>query len=116
VRVIARSTLSAFVAHCVAPADRKVLEGQVRAWFAAVKAASWKSSAELKSQFRAASILSSDRVVFNLKGNHYRLIVAVDYLRQFVFIKWIGTHAEYDRIDAKTVEYEEERYENSSHS
>lgn len=115
-RVIARSTLLAFVASRAAPADRKVLERQLRAWFVSVKTASWKSSAELKSQYRAASILSADRVVFNIKGNGYRLIVAVDYLRQFVFIKWLGTHAEYDRIDAKSVEYSEERYEDSTNS
>ena len=100
-RVIARWTLSAFVANRAVPSDRKALAEQLRAWFAAVKGASWKNSAELKSQYRAASILSSDRVVFNLKGNHYRLIVAVDYLRQFVFIKWFGTHAEYDKVYAK---------------
>jgi mRNA interferase HigB len=52
-----------------------------------------------------ASIVGSDRVVFNIKGNAYRLVVAVDYQRQVVFIKWLGTHAEYDKIDVKKVKY-----------
>ena len=52
-----------------------------------------------------ASIVGNDRVVFNIKGNAYRLVAAIDYQRQIVFIKWLGTHAEYDRIDVKTVKY-----------
>jgi mRNA interferase HigB len=50
--------------------------------------------------------VSSDRVVFNIKGNDYRLITAIDYKRKIVFIKWLGTHAAYDKIDARTVRYE----------
>lgn len=52
-----------------------------------------------------ASIVGSDRVVFNIKGNDYRLVVAVDYPRQIIFIKWIGTHTDYNKIDVKAVKY-----------
>jgi hypothetical protein len=52
-----------------------------------------------------ASIVGNDRVVFNIKGNAFRLVVAIDYARQVVFIKWVGSHADYDRIDAATVKY-----------
>jgi len=49
--------------------------------------------------------VSGDRVVFNIKGNDYRMVTAIDYRRQIVFIKWIGTHRQYDRIDVRTVQY-----------
>jgi len=52
-----------------------------------------------------ASIVGNDRVVFNIKGNAYRLVAAIDYQREIVFIKWLGTHVEYDKIDVKTVKY-----------
>jgi len=52
-----------------------------------------------------ASIVGNDRVVFNIKGNAYRLVTAIDYQREIVFIKWLGTHVEYDKIDVKTVKY-----------
>ncbi len=78
--------------------------------------AEWKNSAELKSQYRSASIPSAERVVFNIKGNDYRLIVSIDYHYQFVRIKWLGTHKEYDSINAREVAYEKERYTDSAHS
>jgi mRNA interferase HigB len=59
----------------------------------------------VKREYGTASIISSDRVVFNIKGNDYRLVTALDYERQIVFIKWVGSHREYDKIDAKTVQY-----------
>ena len=61
---------------------------------------------EVRQSYATASIVSGDRVVFNIKGNDYRLITAIDYGRQTVFIKWIGTHRDYDKIDARTVQYE----------
>jgi len=76
------------------------------AWFHEVSRASWRTSADLKRSYATASILSSDRVVFNIKGNAFRLVAAVDYQRQIVYIKWLGNHADYDTIDARTVEYE----------
>lgn len=56
--------------------------------------------------YASASIVGSDRVVFNIKGNDYRLVTAIDYRRQAVFIKWVGNHSDYDKIDVKTVKYE----------
>jgi len=70
-----------------------------------VEAAKWKNPAEVKAAYANASIVGDDRVVFNIKGNAFRLVVAVDYLRQVVFIKWIGSHADYDRVDVTKVKY-----------
>lgn len=75
------------------------------AWFHEADAASWKHPAEVKAAYANASIVGDDRVVFNIKGNSFRLVVAVDYARQAVFIKWIGSHADFDHIDAAKVSY-----------
>lgn len=112
-RVIARGTLIGFVSNRVARGQQAVVKAQLDAWYDVVRKAAWKNSAELKAQFASASILSAERVVFNIKGNDYRLIVAIDYYYQFVRIKWLGTHREYDRIDAKEVHYDKERYTGS---
>ncbi len=74
------------------------------AWCDEVKKARWRQPADIKAQYSSASILKNRRVVFNLKGNDYRLIVAVAYNTGFVYVKFIGTHAEYDAVDANTVE------------
>lgn len=76
----------------------------VLAWCDEIKKARWRQPADIKAQYAHASILKNRRVVFNLKGNDYRLVVAVAYNTGFVFVKFIGTHAEYDLIDANTVE------------
>ena len=60
----------------------------------------------MKAQFRTASVLKGGRVVFNIGGNKYRLVVAIDYERQTCFVKFIGTHEQYDRVDVETVQYE----------
>ena len=86
------------------------------AWYAEVEKGSWKDPAELKDQFRSASIVSSERVVFNIKGNDYRLAVAINYHYQILLIIWLGTHKEYDKIDVTRVAYEKERYADSSNS
>ncbi len=65
-------------------------------------------------QYSSASIVSSERVVFNIKGNDYRLVVAINYHYQVLLIKWLGTHKEYDEIDVGKVEYEKQRYTNPS--
>ena len=70
-----------------------------------VRKAKWQTASELKEQYRNASIISAKRTVFNIKGNDYRLIVDIEFRLQIVFIVWLGTHPEYDRIDVKTVEY-----------
>ena len=78
----------------------------LKAWIYEVRYSSWDNANELKSKYRNASVISSKRVVFNIKGNDYRLIVDIEYKLKIVFIVWFGTHAEYDKIDAKTVSYE----------
>ncbi len=113
-RIVTRSTLTGFVQNRVPRGERRLVAEHLQAWFKLVKAARWASSAELKAQLRSASIVSAQRVVFNIKGNDYRLVAGINYLSQAIFIKWIGTHAEYDKIDVSTVRYEEERYGNLS--
>lgn len=81
-------------------------EQPLKAWVDEVKNASWQSPGDIKAQYRQASILKSRRVVFNIKGNDYRLIVAVAYRFGAVYIKFIGTHQQYDDVDADTVEME----------
>ena len=97
-RVIAVSNLKTFwEVHADA-------EAPLRAWLEAVHGARWAMPTDITAQFTTASVLKSRRVVFNLKGNDYRLVVAVAYRLGWVYVKFIGTHAQYDRIDANTVE------------
>ena len=84
----------------------KQAEESVKAWIYEVRFSIWENANELKSKYGNASIISSKRVVFNIKGNDYRLIVDIEYKLKVVFIVWFGTHTEYDKIDAKTVNYE----------
>jgi mRNA interferase HigB len=100
----------------VEPRQQRVVQDQLDAWYGLVSRAEWRNSAELKETHRTASIVSSDRVVFNIKGNEFRLVVAVDYKHGFVLILWLGTHREYDGIDVKKVEYDKKRYADSTGS
>lgn len=99
VRIIARRTLQEFWAD---PRYRDA-EQPLRAWFTEVKRAEWHTPAEIKAAHRNASFLANNRVVFNIAGNKYRLVVAVKYTAQIVFIRFVGTHAQYDAIDAEEV-------------
>ena len=78
-------------------------EVPLRAWYHDAKAAEWINSNELKLQYKNASIVGEGRVVFNIKGNTYRLVVAIDYEFQVIFVRFIGTHKQYDKIDVKTI-------------
>ncbi|RYI33418.1 MAG: type II toxin-antitoxin system HigB family toxin [Acetobacteraceae bacterium] len=100
-RVISLPTLKNFWEM---PAHRDA-EQPLRAWYSEAMAATWLNPAELKAQFRSASILKGNRVVFNIKGNDYRLITAIVFRYQAVYVKFIGTHAEYDKVDAETVDH-----------
>jgi mRNA interferase HigB len=84
----------------------KKAEESLKAFIYEVRYSDWENAKELKSKYGNASIISSKRVVFNIKGNDYRLIVDVEYKLRIVFIVWFGTHTEYDKIDAKTIRYE----------
>ncbi len=96
-RVIAISTLREFWRKH-ASAEVPLLN-----WYAEASRATWKSPAEVKETHRNASFVAGDRVVFNIKGNDYRLIVAMRYRQQIMYVRFIGTHRDYDKIDASTV-------------
>jgi len=98
-RVIAVKTLKFYARK------KKDAEQPLFAWYQEVSKAHWKNHNELKQQVGNASIIGEKRVVFNIHGNKYRLIVDIEYRLQIIFIVWLGTHNEYDKIDAKTVAY-----------
>jgi len=99
VRIIARGTLRDFWEE----RSHRDSEQPLRAWFAEVRRAAWRTPADVKAAYRNASFVRGDRVVFNIGGNKYRLVVAVKYSAQLVFIRFVGTHADYDGIDAGEV-------------
>ncbi len=78
-------------------------ETSLRSWYHDVKNSDWKNSNELKLQYKNASNVGTGRVVFNIKGNTYRLVVAIDFEFKVIFIRFIGTHEQYHKIDAKTI-------------
>lgn len=102
-RIIARRALREFVDGLAGRKDQLAVKAALDAWFHEVSKADWRGSADIKRRYATASIISAERVVFNIKGNDYRLVVAVDFEKAIVWIKWIGTHKEYDRIDVKEV-------------
>lgn len=75
----------------------------LRSWYAAASRAEWRSPADVKTAYRNASFIANNRIVFNIKGNDYRLVTAVHYNRGMMFIRFIGTHREYDKIDAAII-------------
>lgn len=96
-RVISRKTLRDFwVRH---PHARQPLQ----AWYDDVRHASWKSPSDIKDVYRNASFLANNRVVFNIKGNSYRLVVVVQYGHGILYVRFVGTHRDYDKIDALTI-------------
>jgi len=78
-------------------------EEQLKTWFQEAEKADWKTTRCIKVDFPSASFLADNRVVFNIKGNRYRLIVKINYDFQVIWIRFIGTHAEYDKIDASKI-------------
>lgn len=82
------------------------MKAALDAWFAEVRKSRWRNMSDVKRLYRSASVVTSERIVFNIKGNDYRLIVSVDFEKSIVWIKWIGSHAAYDRIDAREINYE----------
>ena len=97
-RIIAKRTLKLFWESEPTYADA---QASLEAWHFEALKASWATPQEIKSQFRSASILKNNRVVFNIAGNKYRLVVSIDYVRQVCFVKFVGTHKQYDDIDAE---------------
>lgn len=78
-------------------------EQALKSWYQEAKRAEWTSPAEIKRRYGSVSILKNNRAVFNIKGNRYRLVVAINYELLIVFIRFIGTHEEYDKINAQTI-------------
>lgn len=99
-RIVAKRNLLAFCERH--PAARQ----PVLAWYEEAVRAAWQAPQHIKDRYARASFVGRNRVVFNLKGNDYRLVVAIAYKLGIVYVKFIGTHCEYDRIDAATVELE----------
>jgi mRNA interferase HigB len=98
VRIFNRSTLEAFWKR------EPQAEQQLRAWFQEVEKAAWRKPQEVRDRYRSADFIAGNRVIFNICGNNYRLVVAVKYGPIFcVYIRFVGTHAEYDKIDTATV-------------
>ena len=99
-RVIAKSTLKKFwLKHTDA-------EVPLQSWHKLVSEADWKTPAELKADIKSASVVGNNRIVFNIKGNDYRLVTYIDFKFQIVFVLWLGTHKQYDKVDVKTITYD----------
>ena len=84
-------------------AGRQDAKGPIEAWYYEAKHAQWTSPADVKDHYRSASIIGDNRVVFNIAGNKYRLVVRINYHSKTVFVGFIGTHKEYDKIDAEVI-------------
>jgi mRNA interferase HigB len=96
-RVIARSTLQEFWRQ------HQDAEEALASWYHEAHNATWKSFADIKARYGSADVLPGNRVVFNIKGNKYRLVVKISYVAGIVFIRFVGTHAAYDKINAETI-------------
>lgn len=99
-RIIALSTLKAFLNRSSSYADARE---PLMAWFRQVRRADWESPAALKREIRNASILKDGRAVFNIAGNKYRVVVWINYPYRVVYVRFVGTHRQYDSIDAQNV-------------
>lgn len=97
VRIIAKRALRAFWEK------HPNAEAPLLAWYRTVQHEDWNTPAKVKARFPRASIIGDSRVVFNIRGNHYRLVAKIDYRHRIVFVRFVGTHADYDRIDAREV-------------
>jgi mRNA interferase HigB len=99
-RIVPKKTLLDFIQK------RARAEQALQSWFAEASKAKWKIPQDIKDVYASASFVGGNRVVFNIKGNDFRLIVAVAYQLGVVYVKFVGTHAEYDKVNAATVEME----------
>ena len=98
-RVIAIKTLKSFWEH----KDYRDAEQPIKTWYAIFSKTDYTTPENIKSQFRNASFLADNRVVFNIHGNKYRLIVKINYPYQIAYIRFIGTHKQYDKINAMEI-------------
>jgi mRNA interferase HigB len=105
-RIIARRALREFVGSRTGHKDQAALKAALDVWFDEARKARWTSTADVKRLYATASVVSADRIVFNIKGNDYRVVVSIDFEKGIVWIKWIGTHRDYDGIDVRQVRHE----------
>lgn len=96
-RIIARSTLVEFWKN------HSTSKEQLEAWYKETEKADWKSTEDIKRRYPSASFLEGNRVCFNISGNNFRLIVKINYEHHMVYIRFVGTHAEYNKINAETI-------------
>lgn len=99
-RIIAKRTLRAFWERHPRGAEART---PLQVWYSTVAAANWETPAAVKSTYGDASILKDSRVVFNVAGNKFRLVVRINYAYRVVYVRFVGTHEEYDRINAETI-------------
>ncbi len=99
-RVVAKKTINAY-RKCYPEADE-----QLRAWVVTMEELDFRHFADLKATFNSADLIKDNRVVFNIRGNHFRLIVHIDFIRKVAFIKWFGRHKAYEKIDPSEVKHE----------
>ncbi|MFN7936896.1 MAG: type II toxin-antitoxin system HigB family toxin [Bryobacteraceae bacterium] len=99
-----------FVETLAGRSDQHAVESALNAWVQEVENARWDNPAAVRKSYGTASIINEERVVFNIKGNSYRLVVAIQYRRGIVFIKWLGSHKDYDTIDAGRIQYGDQTY------
>jgi mRNA interferase HigB len=104
VRIIAKKTLKVFWEK------HQDCEQQLKSWYDETLSANWTSTKDIKANYPSASFLNDNRVIFNIKGNSYRLIVKINYKYKVVWIRFVGTHAQYDRIDAASIKIEEDEH------
>ncbi|MBW6486374.1 MAG: type II toxin-antitoxin system HigB family toxin [Syntrophobacterales bacterium] len=97
--IVSRKTLKSFYEG----SDYCDAKGPLESWFHEVCNEEWKTPSDVKVKYRSASFLKDNRIVFNIGGNKYRLVVKVNYSLKIVFIRFVGAHAEYDKIDAEVV-------------
>lgn len=96
-RIVARKTLRQFWEQ------HPDAEQALKAWYHDAKQAAWTSSKDIRQVYATASVIANNRIVFNIRGNHYRLVVAINYGYQIIYIRFVGTHQEYDQIDVATI-------------
>lgn len=104
-RIIARQTLREFVDSLAGQETQSAVKAALDAWFVEVSRAAWTRTTDVKRLCSTASVVSADRIVFNITGNDFRLAVSVDFEKAIVWIKWICTHKAYDRIDVTEIEH-----------
>lgn len=99
-RILSKRTLREFWESSPKYTDA---EDPLKSWYREAKQASWLNPADVKEQYRNASILKNNRTVFNIAGNKYRLVVEINYALQIIFIRFVGTHQDYDAVDVETI-------------